>query len=1082
MKNKNNNESNTKSELNNSNNLNKDFEKNISEFKERINRPGNLIEYFAIIGLDPKIASKNFLYELSPSNITEFYSNKLKPKLITKYPPINKSYINIDENICELCFPNGIKLEKYKTQPEPVIYRFLLGNDYYSIEHPIKYMTCLKFFESLNQYKILQKRLIEEKLEDNNNINNMSFDNINVKDLLNELNDGKKEININKRNKSQKIKIYKKNKYNMNNIKSEFDLNCLFVPKIICFISLKPQYKIHEKILYQLYNYYNLKEIKVPIEKIIINILCNIPLPPRGIHTYQYTMNKDFKKIEIKSEQMNKIKNYDDDLKIIFHYFNIDNFLEIFRYTLFETKTVVFSSNINHLCSLINGLISILYPFIYPFQVSSCLREDAFEVLESISPYIIGINQKYKNDFFSNNKIETKNTNFLIIDLDNKDYFINTVEELPSIPKGILKKLRMKLDMNLNKFRASVKHNINEDDEENIITFAFFEFFLNILYNYSTFLNNENLKENFKITNLNILFKLKEFIDSHSSSERPFYKRLTETQMFNDFIFKKMIPKDINDKLDLLLFDENINKINNKKIFKKTKSTLFISSKEYNFKSVHKIPKAKELLEEELIKYKNKNYLRKNLLRGQDIIFEKNSYFFNYILFPKFNNDFYNYPSNEFFSYYYNTDNIKNDLKRVNTDLLAKSLINNGGNNTLLNEGEGMIDYIYLTYIEVWGYSYWYQDLSERDYRFTQLLNVLDKIRRQEIELFNILFGMLNKFHEKEKIKKLYYKILEYKLTPNSFIYSIVGKSIKKDSEGLINDELYLGKIEEKINFQKRTFKSENDINILGDNIHFDNFQECQECSKIINIETICKDYKKMKRDLLWAQCPLCLNYIKPQIAVTIGEEIFPGMKNFSLSKKEFFTLYSPYELKNSIKNIIENEQFELLNIDKFKIKFPNVFWNCIWYFDLYNLDYTIILPYEFNIYKKIPTNSGINTPFIVAQICPVKNDNKDNNNDIKINVVNVVNEDKNKNEIVIDANSKKFEKKKFKNKQIIHNNISFQYILLKSKKRPMGEFFDSIKSKNKYKTPTKVGNNNQDIDKYKNDEFNTTSKKNIDK
>lgn len=45
--------------------------------------------------------------------------------------------------------------------------------------------------------------------------------------------------------------------------------------------------------------------------------------------------------------------------------------------------------------------------------------------------------------------------------------------------------------------------------------------------------------------------------------------------MFNDFIFKKMIPKDLNDKLDLLLFDENINKINNKKIFKRNKSISF---------------------------------------------------------------------------------------------------------------------------------------------------------------------------------------------------------------------------------------------------------------------------------------------------------------------------------------------------------------------------------------------------------------------------------------------------------------------------------------------------------------------------
>lgn len=1072
MKNKNNNESNTKSNLNISNNINKDKEKNILEFKQRINSPGNLIEYFAIVGLDPKIASKNFLYQLSPSDISEIYSDELKPKLITKYPPIKKSYINIDKNICEICFPKGIKIEKYKTQPEPIIYRFLLGNDFYSIEYPIKYMTCLKFFESLNKYKTLQNKLNENNCQDKyNNINNISFDNNNdLKFFFNDLKDVKEKNNNKKRNKSEKNKNNKK--YLFSNDKTSIDLNCLYIPKIICFISLKPQYKIHEKILYQLYNYYNLNEIKIPIEKIIINILCNIPLPPRGIHTYQYTMAKDFKKIEIKSELMNKIKNYDEDLKIIFHYFNIDNVLEIFRYILFETKTLVFSSNINHLCSIINGLISILYPFNYPFQVTSCLREDDFEVLESISPYIIGINQKYDNNFFTNNNIEIKNANFIIMDIDNKKFDVNIIEELPPIPKGVLKRLRMKLEINLNKMRKSVS-NIDYNEEENLITFAFFEFFLNILNNYSLFLNKQNLKENFKITNLNILFKIKEFIDSHSSSERAFYKKLTETQMFNDFIFKKMIPKDNMDKLDLLLFDQNINKINNKKIFKKTKSTLFLSTQDYNYKNVHKIPKTKELIEEELYKYKNKNYYMKNLLKGQDIIFKKNSYFFHYILFPKFNNDFYFFPSDEFFLYYYTTDNIKNDLKRVNTDILSKSLINEGGSNIISNEGDGMLDYIYLTYIEVWGYSFWYQDLSERDYRFEQLLNVLDKIKGQEIELFNILFEMLNKFREKDKIKKLYHKILEYKLTPNSFIYSIVGKSMKSNSEGFITDELFLGKKEEKINFQRRTFKSENDLNILGDTIHFDNFQECQECSKIINLETVCKDYKKMKKELLWAQCPLCLNYIKPQISVTIGNNIFPNTKNFSLSKQELFILYSPYELKNTINNIIDNEQFRLLNVDKLKIKFPNIFWNCIWYFNLYNLDYSIILPYEVNVYKKISKNTGINAPFIITKIiCPLIND-KDN----KINTIE--NDTKNKNEIVIKETSKQTEKK-FKTNLFIHNNISFQYIKTKQKihkRYSMSEFFESVENKNKYKTPSKDDINNQLIEKNEIEAFKTESK-----
>ena len=1027
MKNKINNESNTKY-INN-----KEKEKNIYEFKERMNKASNLIEYFAIIGLDPKISTKDFLYELSPSYISKLHSEELKPKLITKYPPINKPYINIDENICELCFPeNIIKIEKFKTQPEPIINYFLIGNDFYSIEHPIKYVTCLKFYENLEQYKTLQKRInIEEKNKNKNN----SFENDNKDILL--FNEEKKVINNNlnkKRNNSQKIKNIKKYISSKENI--ENNLNNYYLPKVICFISLKSNYKLQANILYQLYNYYKLKKVKIPIEKIVLNILCNIPLPPRGIHAYQYIMSKDFEKIIIKSEKMNKIKNYDRELNMVFHYFNVNTLLEIFKYTLFETKIIAFSTNVNRLCILIHCLISILYPFNFPFQVASCVREDAFEVLESIPPYIIGINQKYEDNFFKKNKIELKSTNFLILDLDNKEYLISSVEDLPDIPKGIFKKLKTRIENNLKKYEKSNQENIEPNDEENLITFAFYEFFLNILINYADFLNKDNLKKNFKISCLNILFKTKEFIDSHSSSERPFYKRLTETQMFNDFIFKKMIPKDLNDKLDLLLFDGNINKINNKKFFKRNKSISFLASKEYDFKSLHKIPKVKELVNEELNKYKNKKYYLKNLYKGQDIIFEKNNYFFNYILFPKFNEDYYNFPSQEFFLYYSTIDSIANDIKRVNTDLLAKSLLNTeGDNNTLLYEGEGMLDYIYLTYIEVWSYAFWYQDLSERDYRFEQLLEVLDKIKRQEIELFNVLFELLNKFHEKEKIRKLYNKILEYRLTPNSFIYSIVGKNIKKDKNIFYEDDIYLGKTEEKINFQRRTFKSEKDMLTLGDNIYFDYIQECPECTKKINIELICKNYKKMEKNLLWAQCPLCLNNIKPQISVIIGDDIFPGKNNSFLTKREFFTIYSPYELKNNIKFVVDREQFHFLNVDKLRMNFPNVFWNCIWYFHLYKLDYSIILPYEVNIYKKTALNSEINTPFIITKFCPFvsrKNSNDDEkNNDKGINI---------KNEIIVKDKKKEL---------IIHNIYSFQF-LARNRKRSITDFFDSIENNKK--------------------------------
>ena len=227
-----------------------------------------------------------------------------------------------------------------------------------------------------------------------------------------------------------------------------------------------------------------------------------------------------------------------------------------------------------------------------------------------------------------------------------------------------------------------------------------------------------------------------------------------------------------------------------------------------------------------------------------------------------------------------------------------------------------------------------------------------------------------------------------------------------------------------------------------------------------------------MRKELLWAQCPLCFSNIKPQISVTLGNDIFPGTKNLSLTKKEYFTIYSPYELKNNIKEIINLEKFHLLNVDELKIKYPCIFWNCILYFHLYQLDYSIILPYEVNIYKKHSIHDGINTPFIITKICPVIRDNENKDN-IEIN----------KNIIINNNNSCKI----FNNKNIIiHNVFSFQFLVKKNKKEkiPLGEFLDYLKSKkngekylnfsipSKYMTPNKNNNDNEEDNDKSNENF----------
>ena len=979
-----NNEENNMPRLKSCKKFNKKPNQNIAELKQKLTTAKQFIEYFVIIGLDPKISVENFLYNSSLEDLEIFHSNELKPEIITKYPPISKSYINVDDNLSESCFPNGLKLERHEQEPKPEILKFLLGNYFYSIDYPLKYITCLKIYESLENYRILQKKLKNSLGINSFNIRKSSknfFSHKSTKD--DEKNDDNNTVFRKTLTSSKNLENFDLlSSYDDNNKIKECDFNKYYFPKILCFVSLKPFYKYHEEILLQIYDYYkSSNKLKIPLEKIILNILINIPIPPRGLNIYNYQLNEKYKKIEIKSDKMNKLRNIDEDLVIALKFFTLTNFIEIFKYVLFETKTIVFCKNINDLCIFINVLLSILYPFIYPFQVSSSLHKNAFEVLESISPYIIGINRKYTEKFFKDNKIEIKGSNILIIDLDQKEFIMKYVDEVPNIPKSLVKKLKTKIENNLKKYS---KNKIDEN-EENWLCYPFFDFFLNILYNYKDYLNNENLKNNYKISSLKILFKIKEYVESYSNNERPFYKKLVETQMFNDFIFKKMIPKDVNDKLEILFFDECLKRKNNKKFFSINKPILFLNSKEYEYNEEVQILIVKELTKKEKNIFKDNDNILKNLLFGQDVIIEKNikkvnddeeldldneindeiefedSYYFNYLLFPKFNKDYFNDPSD-----YSMTSPDIDYINRINTYLLAKSHQSPGEINENYQE---MQDYIYLTYIEVWGYSYYYQESNERDYRFEQMLKVLDKIKHQEIELINVLFESLNKFQEKEKIIRLYNKILDYKITPNNFIYSIVGKIAQKSS-GENFDFIKEIKKNDTSNFLRRTFRSQQETNILFDTFSFNYISNCPECNELIDIENISTDYKRMKKDTLWAKCPVCLNDIKPQMSINFGNSISSKSSYFPCSKVETFTLSSPYELKNILKDIIDKDKFQYLEVEKFKEKYNNYFWSCIWYFKLNNLDYNIILPYEENIFtKKTNCLNGINFHYISSKI-----------------------------------------------------------------------------------------------------------------
>jgi hypothetical protein len=575
------------------------------------------------------------------------YSNSsFKPKILSKFPPVNKTYINIDEILIDLCFPEGYKLLNFDKKPQPTFQHFILDNSFFSIEYPLKYITCFKIYESLQQYYLLNEEMLNnnEKNESINHDNNLKIDEMSTgcsftdSDIINK------------------------------------DFKNYYFPKILCLVSTQNFFEEEEEILKQIYQYYSDDKIKkIPLEKKILTILCNIPLPPRGSVTIEYNLEEEYKKILLKRQKMNKLLPIKKEINLILSKFDAKTFLEIFKHIIFETKILIFSTKINDLSYFIYGLICLLFPFHYSFQISSSIPHNAYSVIESISPYILGINKLFKKTFFKENKIDISDLNILIIDLDGCYIKYFGKKTLPDIPKSLGKPLYDGLN-SIHKIKPDLWSEEEKDNNYKIIRILFYEFFIRIMINYDLYMKQDYFQNKATNIGINHLFKVDEFINSHSNSEKKFYENFVQTQMFCDFIYKKMIPRDINQKLETLFFDESLAKKNNLKIFSKKKSCFLLDSKDYEYFKIYEVPQAKMLSKEEKQFFINKKNINHLLKYGQKVNIEiskttnEEDYSFEYYVFPALNNFFFESPPPS--EYYIKKEKLFSDIDLINNDIL----------------------------------------------------------------------------------------------------------------------------------------------------------------------------------------------------------------------------------------------------------------------------------------------------------------------------------------------------------------------------------------------------------------------------
>ena len=864
----------------------------LKQFEDKLNLGHNFVDYFLTIGVNPNIFQEKWLYESNISELNNKYKEELKPVIINKFPSNDKKMIGLDEAIILHCFPNGFKVYESQKQPQYKIYSILLDNNNYSINYPFKYVVCLKFYESINNYKKLYDRYMEcselnmpkdTELEENisihlpqtrNRYTTLSIQNNTINDK-NDIYypqpfDGDEDEDIDSSNKSnnrQSLNSLRRNnelddtKSNITN-KEAYKYRKYYIPKCICIISLYPYINELSKIIKSIYQYSLVEKQIFPLEKIINNLLIEVPTPPKGIYYIDYPLINE--NIILKANLMNELYTLNIEFERLFTIFNLNNIIEIFRYLMLNTKIIMFSEEIKNLTPVILSLLSLLYPFHYPYTVVSVLHREAYKLIDNITPVLVGINEKYNENFIKENDIDICDFT-LIVNIDKQELIKmgeSKDKKLPQLPNKYKNNLTNKVNKYILEIKKKRKKNGKGEHpkilQQNMRTF-FLEFQIELMKDYSKYLNNDIYKhQDDGKTPLENAFKIKEFLNKIPSEYYNFYEYFSGTQMFCDFIYKRMMPRDKNEQIDILYFEE--------KLLNKSDS-IFLNSTNYKIVKKYSVPKPIPLSQDQIYYFNNYDIRNKLLLNGIEITNRKDSIcsrsftltkkminnfnynnnqnnnlenfqieddidnndfgrktmsfqinnnksknkeenniintqniqqinqpLFSYYIFPKLDNEYF-YKSD--IKNYYIDFSIYKEVKNIDNELLSKSHLNKVEIKT--NENT---NYINLIWLKMWVSTFYYHDKQEQKYRFYQMLNILEKINQHEMGIINNLFSVLvNNQIDEDLLLLLYEKILHYQLIPSNFIFRTIRHLINNKKKKLklktFNISKYLKSIED---------------------------------------------------------------------------------------------------------------------------------------------------------------------------------------------------------------------------------------------------------------------------------------------
>jgi len=334
----------------------------------------------------------------------------------------------------------------------------------------------------------------------------------------------------------------------------------IFVPSCLCIVSRYPFFHAFEKILSSLY-FGSKKGLKYPLECYISSLTCRTPVPPRKTFRVSLMLTEEFDTIEIKQPEMNRLPLLDTHFVLLPKSLSLKNTVKILNGILTGHSVVFIAERVERITQVTESIIALMFPFNYELVYIPVLPETMIGFLSAPVQFIAGVNRHLKDQMI--NEIETDT---IIVDLDNdkvefqeqtegkkeskKDFVDLPKSEVDSLISNIGDKWKL---MGKNKKKGKVDEEFKEPNVEivNSIRKGFLNMFINMFRSYKDYID----------TNFDSSFNKSKFIQATKKEYRLFMKQFVETQIFQQFIEKRVTPLSYDDAARNKYFDESTRNI-----------------------------------------------------------------------------------------------------------------------------------------------------------------------------------------------------------------------------------------------------------------------------------------------------------------------------------------------------------------------------------------------------------------------------------------------------------------------------------------------------------------------------------------